>query len=59
MNRPGFAGDLEVSILGYGKDEKRGTLSRGTARASGADGFGSRERIPEQIGSNIVGLNSP
>lgn len=56
MSRPGFTGDPEVSILGYGKDEKRDTLSRGTSRASGVDGFGSRERISEQIGGNIVGL---
>nr|WP_317054328.1 type IV secretion system protein [Roseovarius sp. W115]MDV2927871.1 type IV secretion system protein [Roseovarius sp. W115] len=54
VNRPLFAGDPEVRILGYGKDEERNTLSRGTARPSGADGFGSRGRICEQIGSNLV-----
>ena len=32
----------------------RNALSRGTAHQSGADGFGSRERIREQIGSNLV-----
>ncbi|MCC1482926.1 hypothetical protein J1C52_14925, partial [Roseibaca sp. Y0-43] len=32
LNRPLFAGDPEVRILGHGKDEERNTLSRGTAR---------------------------
>ena len=34
--------------MGHGKDEERNTLSRGTARPSGADGIGSRGRIREQ-----------
>ena len=54
LNRPLFVGDPEVRILGHGKDEERNTLSRGTAHQSGAYGFGSRERIREQIGSDIV-----
>ena len=33
MNRLLFAGDPEVRILGYGKDEERNTLSGGLARA--------------------------
>ncbi|WP_227511475.1 hypothetical protein, partial [Tritonibacter mobilis] len=55
-NRPLFAGDPEVRILGHGKDEERKTLSRRTARQSGADGFGSRERICQQVGSDIVDI---
>ncbi|MEL7181783.1 MAG: hypothetical protein AAFN63_18480 [Pseudomonadota bacterium] len=54
VNRPLFAGDPELRILGHGKDEEWNTLSRGTARQSGAYGFGSRERIREQIGSDFV-----
>jgi hypothetical protein len=44
-------------MLGHGKDEQWNTLFRRTARASGADGLGSRERIREQIGSNSVDLS--
>ena len=51
------AGDPEVRILGHGKDKTRNTLSRRTARASGADGLGSRDRIREQIGGYIVDLS--
>ncbi len=57
VNRPGFTGDPEVRILGHGKDEEWNTLSRGAARSSGADGIGSRGRVREQIGSNLVDLS--
>ena len=57
VNRPLSAGDPEVRILGHGKDKTRNTLSRRTARASGADGLGSRDRIREQIGGYIVDLS--
>jgi hypothetical protein len=54
MNRPLFAGDPELRILGYGKEELWKEISRRAACASGSDGFGSRERIRKQICGNLV-----
>ena len=58
LNRPLFAGDPEVRILSNGKDQVRNALTREALSTSGADGFGSQERVSEQIGRTLVDLSA-
>jgi len=51
-----FAGDPEVRILGYGKEELWKAISGRAPCACCADGLGSRERISQPFSRDFIGF---
>ena len=56
MNRPLFAGDPEVRILGYGQEEFWEEISGRVACTCCAHGLRSRERISKQVRRDFIGF---